>query len=289
MHISVFKKEVLEYLAPRPNENFIDCTLGQGGHALETIDKIAPQGKVLGIDWDCQMIENLKKIERLVPVCGNFANLKDIVSQYRFRANGILADLGFSSWQIEKSRRGFSFRCDEELDMRYSLKETELTAKKIINEFSQEEIEKILKEYGQERFAKRIVKEMVTQRKKKEIKTTLELVEIIKEATPGWYHHKKIHFATRTFQALRMAVNRELENLEKLLNQAPQVLEPGGRIVVISFHSLEDRIIKKVFNNQAKEGLFKILTKKPITPTKEEVEANPRCRSAKLRAAKKIK
>ena len=289
MHISVFKKEVLEYLAPRPNENFIDCTLGQGGHALETIDKIAPQGKVLGIDWDCQMIENLKKIERLVPVCGNFANLKDIVSQYRFRANGILADLGFSSWQIEKSRRGFSFRCDEELDMRYSLKETELTAKKIINEFSQEEIEKILKEYGQERFAKRIVKEMVTQRKKKEIKTTLELVEIIKEATPGWYHHKKIHFATRTFQALRMAVNRELENLEKLLNQVPQVLEPGGRIVVISFHSLEDKIVKKVFNNQAKEGLFKILTKKPITPTKEEVEANPRCRSAKLRAAKKIK
>lgn len=295
MQIPVLQKEVLKYLNPKPNENFIDCTIGEGGHSLAIIERILPEGKVLGIDWDLDpikylesRIKHLKFKKRLILVCDNFANLKQIVKKYNFQPDGILLDLGFSSWQIEKSRRGFSFQRNEKLDMRYSLETTELTAERIINNFPQKEIQKILKEYGEEKFAKRIAAQIIKEREIKPIKTTFQLVEITKKATPSWYHHQKLHFATRTFQALRIAVNDEIGNIKKVLPQTLEVLKPSGRIVVISFHSLEDRIVKNFLKTQAQEGLLKILTKKPIRPTKEEVEVNPRSRSAKLRAGQKI-
>jgi len=286
MHISVLQKEVLKYLDPQPNENFIDCTLGDGGHSSAIIERILPQGKVLGIDWDQEVINNLKSKKQLIPVCDNFANLKEIVKKYKFQPDGILLDLGFSSRQLE-SEKGFSFQKDDRLDMRYNPEMVELTAEEIINRFPKSEIKRILEEYGEEKFSKRITNQIEKERKIRPIEKTTQLVEVIKKATPSWYHHQRIHFATRTFQALRIAVNNELENLKTVLPQALEVLKPSGRLVTISFHSLEDRIIKNFFKEKAKEGLLKVLTEKPIRPEKEEVEANPRSRSAKLRAVQK--
>lgn len=307
MHIPVLKKEVLQYLDPKPDENFIDCTLGQGGHAIGILERNKPNGKVLGIELDKDICDklSLSKIDRLVLTNDSYTNLKKIVEKYSFRpVQGILFDLGMSSWHLEESGRGFTFLKDEPLDMRYSL-ENDLTAEEIINNYSQEKIEKILKEYGEERFAKRIAKRIIQTRPRK-IKSTFQLVEIIKKAVPG--KRTKIHPATRTFQALRIAVNDELNNLKKALFQAVEVLEKGGRIVIISFHSLEDRIVKNFFKEEAKKGSLRILTKKSnssiynhtlanqgsrakrkvlITPSQEEIKINRRSRSAKLRAATK--
>jgi 16S rRNA (cytosine1402-N4)-methyltransferase len=309
-HVSVLQKEILEIFDPKPNQNFIDCTIGEGGHALAILEKTAPEGKILGIDWDQEMIKSLKsKVEtlklskRLILVNDSFANLKKIVEKENFKdVDGILLDLGLSSWHLEKSGRGFSFQKDEPLDMRYQGRyflrsytlpargETKenLTAEKILNEWPEKEIEKILREYGQERFAKKISKKIFEERKIKPIRTTFQLVEIIKRATPSWYRHKKIHFATRTFQALRIAVNDELENLKKVLPQAIEILKKNGKLVVISFHSLEDRIVKNFFKENSKKGLCKIMTKKPMRPSDEEIKINPRSRSAKLRTIKKL-
>ncbi len=299
MHIPVLQKEVLEYLDPKPNENFIDCTINGGGHALAILEKIKPNGKILGIDLDEKVTGHLKIKDNLILVCDNYVNLKEIVEKNQtarfarcnssgiknFRLlSGILFDLGMSSWHLEESGRGFSFMRDEPLDMRYSIK-SQITAERIINEFSKEEIERILREYGEERFAKRIAREIVEARKIKPIRNTFQLVEVIKKAFPSRYKYSKLHFATRTFQALRIAVNDELNNLKKALPQAIGALENRGRIVVISFHSLEDRIVKNFFKEEVKKGLIKILTKKPVRPTEEEIKINPRCRSAKLRAA----
>jgi len=312
MHIAVLKKEVLKYLDPKPDENFIDCTIGEAGHALAILERNGPRGKVLGIDQDPEIIENCKlKIEnfsdRLILVCDNFANLKEIVKRYNFkRVSGILFDLGISSWHLEKSGRGFSFLRAEPLDMRYhistffrGLSKTyySLTAEEIVNNWPGSEIERILKEYGEEKFAKRIARGIINSRKTKPIKTTFQLVEILKKAIPSWDWRRRIHFATKTFQALRIVVNDELNNLKKGLGQALEILSPGGKLVVISFHSLEDRIVKNFLKERAREGLpapysnkvcssgLKILTKKPIRPTFEEIKTNPRARSAKLRAA----
>jgi 16S rRNA (cytosine1402-N4)-methyltransferase len=294
-HVSVLQKEILEIFDPKPNQNFIDCTIGEGGHALAILEKTAPEGKILGIDWDQEMIKSLKsKVEtlklskRLILVNDSFANLKEIVGKENFKdVEGILLDLGLSSWHLEKSGKGFTFQKDEFLDMRYG-GNSELTAEKILNKWPEKEIEKILREYGQERFAKKISKKIFEERKIKPIRTTLQLVEIIKRATPSWYHHKKIHFATRTFQALRIAVNDELENLKKVLPQAIEILEKDGKLVVISFHSLEDRIVKNFFKENSKKGLCKIMTKKPMRPSDEEIKINPRSRSAKLRTIQKL-
>lgn len=307
MHIPVLKKEVLQYLNPKPDENFIDCTLGQGGHAIGILERNKPNGKVLGIELDKDICDklSLSKIDRLVLTNDSYTNLNKIVEKYKFGPiSGILFDLGMSSWHLEESGRGFTFLKDEPLDMRYSL-ENDLTAEEIINNYSQEKIEKILKEYGEERFAKRIAKRIIQTRPRK-IKSTFQLVEIIKKAVPG--KRTKIHPATRTFQALRIAVNDELNNLKKALFQAVEVLEKGGRIVIISFHSLEDRIVKNFFKEEAKKGSLRILTKKSnssiynhtlanqgsrakrkvlITPSQEEIKINRRSRSAKLRAATK--
>ena len=288
MHISVLPKEVLEYLDPQPNENFIDCTVGDAGHSSIILEKNKPQGKVLGIDYDKENIKRIKKKafgERLVLACDNFANLKNIVKKHDFQpVAGILLDLGFSSRHLE-SNRGFSFQQDEPLIMRYSDKG--LTAAEIINQWPKEEIAKILKEYGEEGFSNQIAKEIFTRRRTKQIITTLELIEVIKKAVPDWYQHKKIHFATRTFQALRIAVNNELENLTQVLPQALEILDHNGKLAIISFHSLEDRIIKNFLKEKEKDNILKILTKKPVRALFEEIKFNPRSRSAKLRVGQK--
>ncbi len=290
MHIPVLKKEVLRYLNPKPNENFIDCTIGSAGHTIEILNKIRPNGKVLGIELDGELYRKLKEknLDRLILVNDSYINLEKIVEKHKFRpVDGILLDLGMSSWQLEKSGRGFSFLKNEPLDMRYSESLNDLTAEKIINKYSQEEIEKILREYGEEGFAERIAEKIVEARRIKPIETTFQLNEIVKNAIPIRYQHGKIHYSTRTFQALRIVVNDELNNLRKVLPQIIEILSSGGRIVIISFHSLEDRIVKNFFRNLNNKKL-KILTKKPITPNKEEINFNRRSRSAKLRAAKKI-
>ncbi|MFA4998835.1 MAG: 16S rRNA (cytosine(1402)-N(4))-methyltransferase RsmH [Candidatus Paceibacterota bacterium] len=286
MHIPVLQKEVIEYLDPKPNDNFIDCTLGYGGHTRAILEKTEPKGKVLGIDRDPEMIRNFKTLKRLIPVCDNFSNLKEIVKQQNFnRVSGILFDLGFSSWHLEGSGRGFTFLKNEPLDMRYNVKNP-LTAEKIVNYWASWEIEKILREYGEERFSDKIVENIIKFRKVKPIEKTLQLVEVIKRATPSWYQRQRTHFATKTFQALRIAVNDELNNLIKALPQALELLKKDGKLVIISFHSLEDRIAKNFIRDN--KNLLKVATKKPIIPTQEEIKTNPRSRSAKLRAAIKI-
>ena len=289
MHIPVLQKEVIHYLNPKPNENFIDCTIGKGGHTLTILEKNGPDGKVLGIDQDeenledaKQRIQDTKYKDRVILVCDNFANLKEIVKREKFKqVTGILLDIGMCSSHINDSGRGFTFLKDEPLDMRYD-KAQSLTADRIINKYCQTEIEKILKNYGEEQFSKRIAEQIIRSRKREPIKTTFQLREIIKQATPSWYHRRKISSATKTFQALRIAVNDELNNLEIVLPQAIDILEPGGRLVVISFHSLEDRIVKHFFRER--KDHLEILTKKPIQPTIEEIKINHRARSAKLRA-----
>ena len=299
IHKPVLTKEVLEYLNPKPNENFIDGTVGQGGHTLLLLEKIAPNGKVLGIDLDAGQIQNSRSAltaytDRTILVHDSYSNIKEIVQKNNFKpVNGILLDLGYSSWQLEQSAKGFSFLKDEALDMRYQSEITNdklqipnnLTAAKIINEYPENEIERILEEYGEENFAKQIAKAIVRQREIRKIESTFQLKEIIEKTvrTGG-----NIHSATRSFQALRIAVNDELGNLQKALPNALSVLSSGGRLVVISFHSLEDRIVKNFFKEQEQQGIANIVTKKPVMAQLGEVSQNPRARSAKLRAIVKI-
>lgn len=289
MHIPVMTKEVLEALDPRPGENFIDVTYGMGGHTTAILEKGA---QVLGIEADEELfeIQNLKFKNNLILVNENFTNLKNVIEKCNLKPiHGILFDLGVSSWHLEKSGRGFSFKRNEPLDMRFS-KNTDLTAKKIINSWPEEKIEQILKELGEERFAKRIAQKILEKRKIKPIETTLQLVEIIRQAIPKKAQFtSKIHFATRTFQALRISVNEELENFKKTLPEALEMLAPQGKLSVISFHSLEDRIIKNFFKEREATGEIKILTKKPVRPSRKEIEKNPRARSAKLRICQKEK
>ncbi len=303
MHIPVLTKEVLQYLDPKENENFVDCTVGQGGHTILILEKTSPKGKVLGIDLDSQQIASLRDVsqsekkfkDRLILVNDSYINIKKIIEKENFNSiNGILLDLGMSSEQLEKSGKGFSFLRDEPLDMRFSDR-TDLTAEIIINEWPEERIEEVLREYGEEKFSKKITKSIVEERKRGRIKSAFQLAEAIKDATPSIYWTARIHYATRTFQALRIAVNDELENLKKVLPQAISVLSSGGRMAIISFHSLEDRIVKKFLKEMEKiafanasAGKVKILTKKPIIASDEEIKLNSRSRSAKLRAFIKI-
>ena len=290
MHTPVLTREVIEYLNVRPNKNFIDCTLGAGGHTAEILLHNSPTGKVLAIDWDEEAIARVRSslsrsdLGRITLVADNFSHLEDIAKREKFHASGVLLDLGMSSDQLEQSKRGFSFQKNEFLDMRYSL-DNPLTAAKIVNYWSRNDIAKILKEYGQEQFANQIAEAIVQERKEHAIAKTGELLKVIDGAVPGWYRRRKIHPATKTFQALRIAVNNELENLKAVLVQAFRVLGPKGRIVIISFHSLEDRIVKYAFKENPEA---KILTKKVVIPSFDERKTNPRARSAKLRAAEKL-
>lgn len=294
MHISVLKKEIIDLIDPQPNENFIDATFGEGGHSLEILKKNIPNGKVLGIEADSELYlktkSNLEGItNRLVFINDSYTNLEKIVQRCGFnRVNGIIFDLGMSSWHINESSRGFSFQKQEPLDMRYNGYNQPLWAEEIVNRWPRSEIERILRDYGEERFWRRITENIAEERKIKPIKDTFHLTEVIAKSVPGWYKGKRIHFATKTFQALRIAVNSELENLKIVLPQALKILEPNGRLAVISFHSLEDRIVKIFFKENKNRGLLKILTKKPISPSSEEIAENPRSRSAKLRVSVKI-
>ncbi|MBI3337341.1 MAG: 16S rRNA (cytosine(1402)-N(4))-methyltransferase RsmH [Candidatus Staskawiczbacteria bacterium] len=298
IHIPVLTKEVLELLKPGRNENFVDCTIGEGGHAAAILEKNGPEGKVLGIDLDPSQILSSRWLEtkfkgRIVLANDSYANLQKIIKENNFvPINGILLDLGMSSRHIEELKKGFSFKSDQALDMRYGDLANDLTAEIILNEWPEDKIEEILKEYGEEKFAGRIAKNIAEERKRARIKSTFQLVEIIRKAIPLKMQHGRIHFATKTFQALRIAVNDELNNLKKVLPDIISVLSPGGRIAIISFHSLEDRIVKNFFKNKEREnppdGGIEILTKKPLTAGSGELKLNPRSRSAKLRAFEKI-
>ena len=291
-HQSVLAQEVIAYLDPKPNENFIDCTIGDGGHAEAILEKTSPKGKLIGFDRDDQALKRAQEFlskfgERIQLINDNFANLDKYVDATS-KPDGILFDFGFSSAEIQDPERGFSFNASGPLDMRFDRRQ-KLTAAHIINTYSEKELIRILKEYGEERFARQIVKQIIEQRKKSAIATTQELVRAIGQAVPAKYLRSRIHFATRTFQALRIETNAELEAIEAALPKALAALKSGGKMVVISFHSLEDRIVKHFFKDSAKQDLVKILTKKPIRPSEPEIENNPRARSAKLRAIQKQK
>lgn len=291
--------EVISYLNVQPNHWYLDCSLGGGGHTTEILKR---GGKVLGIDLDPEAIlevaknHNLEVIkkeghlfaqsENLVLIQDNFSHLSHIVfTNHISPISGILFDLGTSSHQLEKSERGFSFNKDVPLDMRMN-PNFGVTAADLLNALQEKELARMFWEYGEEKFSKPIAKRIVEYRKNKRLETTNELVRII--TSIKHIDSKKIHPATKIFQALRIAVNEELNNLEETLPQALEILPPGGRLVVISFHSLEDRIVKTFMKNEEKNCRVAILTQKPINPSKEEVQENPRSRSSKLRVAEKI-
>ncbi|MFH1129552.1 MAG: 16S rRNA (cytosine(1402)-N(4))-methyltransferase RsmH [Patescibacteria group bacterium] len=287
MHKPVLLNEVIEYLNPQPNENFIDCTVGEAGHSLKILEKTIPDGKILGIDVDAESLKRIQSTERLNLVCGNFRDLKIIAEENNFiKVDGVLFDLGLSSWQLDESEKGFSYKKDEPLTMIFNSSQV-VTAQEIINTWPEEELIKIFRDYGEERFARRIVQRIVQHRGLSSIQTTSQLFEIIKRSVPFSKagHYRVDRTAARIFQALRIVVNDEMENLKKGLEQAFQILNKEGRVVVISFHSLEDRIVKWFFRDLEKQGKIKILTKKPITAGEAELIANSRSRSAKLRAA----
>jgi 16S rRNA (cytosine1402-N4)-methyltransferase len=293
LHKPVLPKEVVEALDLRPGSNVIDGTVGQAGYAPYILEKTGPNGKLLGIDWDAKQVENAKETTkefgtRMVLAQGSYADMQKIASEQEFSpVNGILLDLGFSSWQLDESGRGFSFQKDELLDMRYD-PGNEVSASEIVNEWPEEEIANIIFRYGEEHFSRRIAKKIVEERKKQRIESTFQLAEIIKDATPSWYWHRRIHYATKTFQGLRIAVNKELDNIKEALPKLVELLEPGGRLVVISFHSLEDREVKQFMREWDKEEKIKIITKKPVQASLAEKHENPRARSAKLRTAQKL-
>ncbi|MBU0648751.1 16S rRNA (cytosine(1402)-N(4))-methyltransferase RsmH [Patescibacteria group bacterium] len=291
-HLPALAKEAIEFLGPKPNQNFIDCTIGDGGHAEVILDKTAPRGKLVGFDRDEQALNRARKFlskfgERIQLINDNFANLDKYVDTAS-KPDGILFDFGFSSAEIQDPERGFSFHASGPLDMRFDRRQ-ELTAAHIVNMYVEKDLVRIFRQYGEERYALKIARQIVQTRKKSPIAMTQELVRVIGQAVPASYLRSRIHFATRVFQALRVETNAELEAIEAALPKALAALKPGGTIVAISFHSLEDRIVKHLFKDWAKQDLVKILTKKPIRPSEPEIENNPRARSAKLRAIQKQK
>ena len=289
-HTPVLLEETIEALAVQPGGRYIDCTLGGGGHAADILERSAPGGQLLGIDADPDAIKTAK--EKLAAYHGstvlvnqNFVNLKSICAKHNFRpVHGILFDLGLSSLQLNGSGRGFSFRHDSPLDMRLNPRQ-QLTAADIVNTLSETELARLIRTFGEESRSGRIARYIVKQRP---VKSTFELAEIVEQATGG--RRGRIHPATRTFLALRIAVNQELENLKSALEQAAGLLGLGGRLVTISYHSLEDRIAKQFMVAEAAgdNPRLKLINKKVITPSPAEVQFNPRSRSAKLRAAERI-
>lgn len=287
-HISVLFNETLELLDPKEGQFFIDGTTDGGGHAAAVIGKIGKGGMFLGLDWDKGMVERLrekfkKTSGKIMLEHANYADVKEVMQRLALpKADGLLLDLGFSSVQLE-DERGMSFQKDEPLDMRYDLTGGMPTAADVVNGLSEKELADVIYQYGEERMSRRMAKHIVEQRKKKKIETTKELADVILAAVGRGYEKGRIHPATRVFQALRIYVNKELENLEKILADCDEIVKPGGRIVIISFHSLEDRIVKTRFREKEKEKIGKIITKKPITATEDEIKQNPRSRSAKMR------
>lgn len=298
-HIPVLLDEALALLDPKPGESFVDATLGNGGHAAAILKKIAPRGKLLGIDCNKDAImKTKKKFQKeirsglFIAAEGNFADILKIARRNRLsRPNGIIADLGMSSEELEESERGFSFQKDEPLLMTYSANPgaNALTAEKIVNAFSENELANIFHEFGEERYAKRYARAIVSSRGQRPIRTSGRLAKIIEFQAPRGRNRSRIHPATRIFQALRIAVNNELNNLECLLRDGFNLLGENGRLVIISYHSLEDRMVKRAFKEKALTCAANLLVKKPVRPSIDEIRRNPRSRSAKLRAIQKIK
>ena len=301
--------EVVNYLNCRPGNVYVDGTLGGCGHARAICEKIFPGGRFIGIDQDIDAISNAETVlkdytSNIHLFHGNFISLPEFLTQLEIdRVDGILLDLGLSLHQIENSGRGFSFRKDEPLDMRMDIQSPQ-TAENLINNLSQAELQKLFKEYGEEHRAKQIARNIIKTRRQKKIRTSTQLAQIIVDSIPARAaSRQKIHPATRVFMALRIAVNRELERLTTFLEHAVDLLNPGGRLCLLSFHSLEDRIVKQRFKALEKgctcppqlpqcvcgqEPQLRILTKKVARPTAEEIAANPKARSTRLRAAEKI-
>lgn len=289
-HKPVLLKEVIALLLPKPNQSLIDATVGQGGHAHEILSHTHPDGRLLGIDRDAKNLKvakrNLKTFgKRVVLVLDSYANVSSHAYAHKFsQVDAILVDLGFSSAHVDDPGRGFSFQHEGPLDMRYDARQ-DLTAAEIVNTWEEDELARIFRKLGEETYARQIAKAIVKARKQGDFQTTTQLAElIVKNKRRGG----KIHPATQVFQALRMSVNRELEELEKALPEFVSLLRPGGQLAVISFHSLEDRIIKQFFQLKQKEKEIKIKTKQPITATLSEIKSNHRARSAKLRVAEKL-
>lgn len=293
-HIPVMPAEVMQSLAPAKGACVVDGTLGFGGHARLIMDAIGPTGHFIGIDRDAETLalaqERLKPFEgRADFIHGNYCDIDRFLKTLNVTSvDGILLDLGVSSLQLDNPERGFSFRHDGPLDMRMD-PANPISAFDIVNSLSEREIATILREYGEERWHNRIARFIVDARARKPINSTKELTDIILKATPGSYRGQGIHPATRSFQAIRIAVNRELESLTIALDKAVAFLKPGGRLCVIAFHSLEDRIVKTKFRTWSHDGVLQLLTKKPVFAGEQEVDQNPRSRSARLRAAERIK
>ncbi len=291
IHAPVMCAEVTEYLKLEPGKIILDCTIGGGGHSEAILERISPSGRLIGIDQDEGALkiarERLRRYESLCTlVYDNFHNLDAVLGKIKItKVDGVLFDLGVSSFQFGDASRGFSIRLSGPLDMRMDRKGESTTAYKLVNGLPQDDIVHILRTFGEERWAKRIASRIVREREKAPIATTTQLAEIIVKAVPYSSAYQRIHPATRTFQALRIAVNGELSNLEEGITKAIGYLSRQARICVISFHSLEDRIVKHLFREFSKKDLLNILTQKPIRPTLQEVSRNPRSRSAKLRVA----
>lgn len=289
------------FLRCEPQKTYVDATLGCGGHALEILKRTAPDGRVIGVEWDEDaVVEAEKRLmpygERIKIFRENFIHLPEILRSIKIEGvDGILLDLGLSSLQLEKGERGFSFQKEGPLDMRMDQR-THHTAGILVNRLSLKELEHTLFEYGEERWARRIAKAIVRERERAPIRTTQELRKIVYRAIPGRFHARRIDPATRTFQAFRIRLNNELENLKKILETGWGLLRKEGRMCVISFHSLEDRMVKEVFRRleRGESGgpgtgpFLRILTRKPVTPSPEELQRNPRSRSAKLRCVERI-
>ena len=291
-HLPVLIEQVIEFLDPHPDGIYVDCTLGGAGHALKILERSSPTGRLIGIDRDGEAIEEahirLKPYEaRTTLIHGNFSDLRDILRELNIsKVEGIVMDLGVSYQQLIDEKRGFSFQSEGPLDMRMDQTQRE-TASKLINTLSGEELEGILRRYGEGRWGRKIAKAIVRHRQKTPIVTTTQLRDIISSAVLK--PPRRIHPATKAFQAIRIAVNDELNNLEKAIRDGIPLLRSGGRLCILSFHSLEDRIVKESFRQYEKlTGLITIITKKPIAPSKGEISENPRARSAKLRVAERV-
>lgn len=309
LHIPVLLNEVIEGLNLKSNQNVIDATLGGGGHSEVILEKIAPSGVIIGFDLDSSAIEIAKNRlakfgNRVIYINDNYQNLKKYESQFDFGINAILLDLGLSLYQLQDKSRGFSFLDESGLDMKYNKDESGPDAKYIINNYKEEDLIKIFNDFGEEKLAKQIAKEIISARKVKEINTAIELSDVISRIYRRFYKkYSRTNPATKVFQALRIYVNREFENIENFLPDAIKILRPDGRFVVISYHSLEDRIIKNYFRTESRDCIcplelpecrcnhkasIKIINKSIIIPSQEEIVLNSASESAKMRIVEKI-
>jgi 16S rRNA (cytosine1402-N4)-methyltransferase len=294
-HIPVLMNEAVQDLAIRENGVYVDATVGFGGYT-ELIASQLTSGQVIGIDADRQALNLVEQRlssqiaeGKIILKHSNFRLIEKVLAELRISSvDGIVADLGLSSMELDDSSRGFSFKEEAQLDMRFDISSEGLTAEEIVNTYSQDELAELFRNLGDEPFAGRIARVIVENRKKKSIKTTTQLVNIILSIVPSKFAKKSLHPATRVFQALRMEVNDEIGALNALLASTLNLLHPSGRLAIVSFHSGEDRIVKHTFREWKTQGFVNVLTKKPITPSEIEVGANPRSRSAKLRIIEKI-